>query len=179
MTQTSEHIYTPSELNREIRVHLEMGFPRILLEAEISNLARPASGHLYFSLKDDKAQIRCALFRSAAARLSVRPENGMKVLARGRISLYEPRGDFQLIVDGLQDAGEGLLRRQFEELKKKLEAEGLFDPATKRELPALPGAIGLVTSPGGAVIHAALHGVAQGCGGCAPLVGVLQQHTDQ
>jgi len=157
MANSDEHIYTPSELNREVRMHIEMGFPRILLEAEISNLSRPASGHLYFSLKDDKAQIRCALFRSAAARLSVRPENGMKVLARGRISLYEPRGDFQLIVDDLQDAGEGLLRRQFEELKKKLEAEGLFEQAYKQSLPEFPQRIGVVTSPGGAAVRDILH----------------------
>ena len=157
MTRTTEHVYTPSELNREIRLHLEMGFPRLLLEAEISNLSRPASGHMYFSLKDDKAQIRCALFRSSAARLAIQPENGMKVLARGRISLYEPRGEYQLIVDSLQDAGEGLLQRRFEELKKKLESEGLFDPAHKKELPAYPRRIALVTSPGGAAIRDILH----------------------
>ena len=157
MENSSEHVYTPSELNREVRMHIEMGFPRILLEAEISNLSRPASGHLYFSLKDQRAQIRCALFRSSANRLSIRPENGMKVLARGRISLYEPRGDFQLIVDSLKDAGEGLLQRQFEELKQKLEIEGLFDPANKQELPAHPLRIGVITSPGGAVIRDILH----------------------
>jgi len=150
---TNEHIYTPSELNREVRLHIEMGFPRILLEAEISNLSKPASGHLYFTLKDDKAQIRCALFRSSANRLSIHPENGMKVLARGRISLYEPRGDFQLIVDSLRDAGEGLLRRQFEELKKKLEGEGLFDPTCKQPLPPYPRRIAVVTSPGGAAVR--------------------------
>ena len=150
---TGEHIYTPSELNREVRLHIEMGFPRILLEAEISNLSKPASGHLYFTLKDDRAQIRCALFRSSASRLSIQPANGMKVLARGRISLYEPRGDFQLIVDSLRDAGEGLLRRQFEELKKKLEGEGLFDPSHKQPLPSYPLRIGVVTSPGGAAVR--------------------------
>ena len=152
-----EHVYTPVELNREVRLHLEMGFPRILLEAEVSNLSRPASGHLYFTLKDDKAQIRCALFRSAATRQSLRLENGMQVLARGRISLYEPRGDFQLILDSVQEAGEGALQRQFEELKKKLEAEGLFDAARKRSLPRYPNRIGLVTSPRGAAIRDILH----------------------
>jgi len=158
---TTGHIYTPSELNREVRLHIEMGFPRILLEAEISNLSKPASGHLYFTLKDDKAQIRCALFRSSANRMSIRPENGMKVLARGRISLYEPRGDFQLIVDSLQDAGEGLLLRQFEELKKKLEGEGLFDPSHKQPLPPYPLRIGVVTSPGGAAVRDILHVLAR------------------
>jgi exodeoxyribonuclease VII large subunit len=153
MTQTAEHIYTPSELNREIRVHLEIGFPRILLEAEISNLARPTSGHLYFSLKDDKAQIRCAMFRSSASRMGIQVQNGMKVLARGRISLYEQRGDYQLIVDSMQDAGEGILQRQFEELKKKLDTEGLFDPAHKQKLPSYPARIGLITSASGAAVR--------------------------
>lgn len=153
----AEHVYTPSELNREVRLHLEMGFPRILVEAEISNLSRPTSGHFYFTLKDDKAQIRCALFRSAAVRQDVRLENGMQVLARGRISLYEPRGDFQLILDSVQPAGEGALQRQFEELKKKLQAEGLFDVTHKRALPPYPGRIGLVTSPRGAAVRDILH----------------------
>ncbi len=157
MGQSAEHIYTPSELNREIRVHLEMGFPRILLEAEISNLARPASGHLYFSLKDDKAQIRCAMFRSSASRMGITVQNGMKVLARGRISLYEQRGDYQLIVDSMRDAGEGILQRQFEELKKKLDAEGLFDPAHKQVLPPYPARIGLITSASGAAVRDLLH----------------------
>ncbi len=158
---SNEHIYTPSELNREVRMHIEMGFPRIALEAEISNLSKPASGHLYFTLKDNKAQIRCALFRSSASRLSIRPENGMKVLARGRISLYEPRGDFQLIVDSLRDAGEGLLQRQFEELKKKLEGEGLFEPSCKQPLPPYPLRIAVVTSPGGAAVRDILHVLAR------------------
>ena len=157
MTQSAEHIYTPSELNREIRVHLEMGFPRILLEAEISNLARPASGHLYFSLKDDKAQVRCAMFRSSASRMGIAVQNGMKVLARGRVSLYEQRGDYQLIVDRMQDAGEGILQRQFEELKKKLDAEGLFDPARKQKLPPYPARIGLLTLASGAAVRDLLH----------------------
>jgi len=161
MSQNAEHIYTPSELNREIRVHLEMGFPRILLEAEISNLARPASGHLYFSLKDDKAQIRCAMFRSSASRMGIEVQNGMKVLARGRISLYEQRGEYQLIVDSMQDAGEGILQRQFEDLKKKLEAEGLFDSAHKQELPPYPARIGLITSASGAAVRDLLHVLAR------------------
>jgi len=157
MTLNDEHIYTPTELNREVRLHIEIGFPRILLEAEISNLSKPPSGHLYFSLKDQKAQIRCALFRSSASRLSIQPENGMKVLARGRISLYEPRGDFQMIVDSLTDAGEGLLRKQFEELKQKLESEGLFDPARIQAVPAYPTKIAVITSPGGAAVRDILH----------------------
>jgi exodeoxyribonuclease VII large subunit len=153
MTTPAEHIYTPSELNREIKLHIEMGFPRILVEAEISNLARPGSGHLYFTLKDEKAQIRCALFRSSASRLTIRPENGMKVLARGRVSLYEARGEYQMIVEGLEDAGLGLLQKRFEELKARLEKEGLFDARHKKPLPSFPARIALVTSPTGAAVR--------------------------
>jgi len=157
MNLMAEHVYTPSELNREVKLHLEMGFPALLLEAEISNLARPASGHLYFSLKDNRAQIRCAMFRSSASRTGIQVENGMKVLARGRISLYEPRGEYQFIVESLQDAGEGILQRQFEELKKKLESEGLFDPLHKKAIPSHPARIGLITSSSGAAVRDLLH----------------------
>ncbi len=153
MQPGTEQVYTPTELNREVRLHLEAGFPRVALEAEVSNLSRPASGHLYFTLKDDGAQVRCALFRSAAARVGLRLENGMQVLARGRISLYEPRGDFQFIVDSVQEAGEGILQRRFEELKRKLEAEGLFDLKRKRPLPPFPHRIAIVTSPRGAAVR--------------------------
>lgn len=152
MQDSSERVYTPSELNQEVRLHIEMGFPRLLVEGEISNLSRPASGHLYFSLKDDRAQLRCALFRSAAARSGLRLENGMKVLARGRLGLYEPRGEFQMIVDRVRDAGEGALQRQFEQLKAKLEAEGLFAAERKRPLPPYPARIAIVTSPQGAAL---------------------------
>ncbi|MBT8051554.1 MAG: exodeoxyribonuclease VII large subunit [Gammaproteobacteria bacterium] len=157
MSHDAEHVYTPSELNRELKLHLEAGFPRLVLEGEISNLGRPASGHLYFSLKDERAQIRCAMFRSAALRALIKPENGMKVTARGRISLYEPRGEYQLIVESLQEAGEGLLQQQFEALKKKLDSEGLFDPARKRALPRYPARIALITSPSGAAVRDLLH----------------------
>ncbi len=153
----SEVVYTPSELNREVRIHLEAGFPRISLEGEISNLARPASGHLYFSLKDDGAQVRCAMFRNSASRMAIRPANGALVLARGRISLYEPRGDYQFIVDSLQDAGVGVLQQRFEELKARLQEEGLFATERKRPLPAFPLRIGVITSPSGAVIRDILH----------------------
>lgn len=154
---SGELVYTPSELNREVRAHLEAGFPRISLEGEISNLARPASGHLYFSLKDDNAQVRCAMFRNSASRMNLRPANGLLVLARGRISLYEPRGDYQFIVDSLQEAGIGLLQQRFEELKAKLQQEGLFAPERKRPLPAFPLRIGVITSPSGAVIRDIQH----------------------
>ncbi len=146
-------VYTPSELNREVRLHLEAGFPRLWVEGEISNLARPASGHLYFSLKDENAQIRCALFRQHAVRLGFRPENGMLVQARGKLGLYEPRGDYQLIADTLEEAGEGRLRAAFEALKQQLDKEGLFDAAAKKPPPPFPLRIGVITSPSGAVIR--------------------------
>jgi exodeoxyribonuclease VII large subunit len=154
---SGETVYTPTELNREVRVHLEAGFPHISLEGEISNLARPASGHLYFSLKDAAAQVRCAMFRTSASRMTIRPANGALVLARGRISLYEPRGEFQFIVDSLQEAGVGLLQQRFEELKARLQAEGLFATERKQPLPGFPLRIGVITSPSGAVIRDILH----------------------
>lgn len=150
-------MYTPTELNREVRLHLEAGFPRLWLEGEISNLARPASGHLYFSLKDDRAQIRCALFRQNARGLGFKPENGQLVQVRGRLGLYEPRGDYQLIADTMEAAGEGRLRAAWEALRKQLDAEGLFDTDRKRPLPAYPLRIAVLTSPSGAVIRDILH----------------------
>ena len=156
MAESSEQfrqVYTPAELNREVRFHLEAGFPALWLQGEISNLARPGSGHVYFSLKDDRAQIRCALFKSRAARLNFRPADGELVLARGRVSLYEPRGDYQLIVEHLEPAGEGELRRQFEALKKKLAAEGLFEDTRKRPLPHYPERIAVITSAQGAAVR--------------------------
>lgn len=146
-------VYTPSELNREVKLHLEAGFGRVQVEGEISNLSQPASGHLYFSLKDNKAQLRCALFRGNAAGLGFRPENGAQVLASGRISLYEVRGDYQMIVEHLAEAGEGRLQAEFEALKKKLEQEGLFDPERKQALPTYPARIAIITSSSGAVIR--------------------------
>jgi len=146
-------IYTVSRLNREARLLLEGGFPALWIEGEISNLARPSSGHLYFCLKDTQAQIRCALFRGQARLLAALPRDGMHVLVRARVSLYEGRGEFQLIVDHLEEAGEGALRRAFEALKARLAKEGLFDAARKRPLPRLPRRIGLITSPTGAVVH--------------------------
>jgi exodeoxyribonuclease VII large subunit len=150
-------ILSVSQLNRMARQLLESDLPVLWVEGEISNLARPASGHLYFSLKDDKAQIRCALFRGRGRNTDVSVANGHQVLARGRVSIYEPRGDYQLIVDHLEPAGEGLLRRRLEELKRKLAAEGLFDEARKRDLPPLPRRIGVITSPSGAAIRDVLH----------------------
>ena len=147
------NIYTPSELNHEARLHLEAGFGRVWVEGEISNLSRPASGHIYFSLKDEKAQISCALFRSNAYGMSFKPENGMLVQARGRVSLFEARGNYQLIADSLVRSGEGLLRAKFELLKNNLAAEGLFAESLKKPLPAYPLHIAVVTSPSGAALR--------------------------
>lgn len=151
--QQTGNIYTPSELNHEARIHLEAGFGRVWVEGEISNLSRPASGHMYFSLKDEKAQISCALFRSNTYGIGFKPENGMLVRARGRVSLYEARGNYQLIADSLVRAGEGLLRAKFELLKNTLAAEGLFEAAHKQPLPDYPLRIAVVTSPSGAAVR--------------------------
>ncbi|MDX2416763.1 MAG: exodeoxyribonuclease VII large subunit, partial [Xanthomonadales bacterium] len=147
------NIYTPSELNHEARLHLEAGFGRVWVEGEISNLSRPASGHMYFSLKDEKAQISCALFRSNAYGMSFKPENGMLVQARGRVSLFEARGNYQLIADSLVRSGEGLLRAKYELLKNNLASEGLFAESNKKPLPAFPLRIAVVTSPSGAALR--------------------------
>ena len=149
----TDNIYSPSELNHEARLHLEAGFGRIWIEGELSNLSRPASGHMYFSLKDDKAQISCALFRSNTYGMGFKPENGMLVRARGRVSLYEARGNYQLIADSLVRSGEGLLRAKFELLKNTLASEGLFDEAQKKALPAFPLRIAVITSPSGAALR--------------------------
>ena len=149
----SRDIYTVSRLNREVRTVLEGSFPLIWLEGEISNLARPGSGHWYFTLKDEAAQVRCAMFRNRNMLVKGRPENGMQVLVRARISLYEARGEYQLVIEHLEEAGDGALRRAFEALKAKLDAAGLFDVAHKQAIPALPRCIGVITSPTGAAIH--------------------------
>jgi exodeoxyribonuclease VII large subunit len=146
-------VYSVSRLNHEARDLLEGSFPLLWVEGEISNLSRPASGHLYFSLKDPQAQVRCALFRGSQRGMSAAPRDGMQVLIRARVTLYEGRGDFQLIVETLEEAGEGALRRAFELLKNRLAREGLFDSARKKPLPRLPRRIGIITSPSGAVLH--------------------------
>ncbi|MGM0593901.1 MAG: exodeoxyribonuclease VII large subunit [Pseudomonadota bacterium] len=146
-------IYSVSRLNREARAVLEGSFPLLWVEGEISNLARPRSGHIYFSLKDEFAQVRCAMFRMRAINLPFRAENGMQVVARVRVGLYEPRGDYQLVVDHMEESGDGALRRAFEALKSRLEQEGLFAQERKRPLPAMPRRIGVVTSPSGAAIR--------------------------
>jgi exodeoxyribonuclease VII large subunit len=142
-----------SELNRQVRTLLERGIGRLWVDGEISNLARPGSGHLYFTLKDASAQVRCAWFRQRQRGPTLRIADGDRMLVYGRVSLYEARGDYQLIVEQVEPAGEGELRRRFEVLKKQLAAAGLFDPEHKRKLPPLPRCIGVVTSPSGAAIR--------------------------
>jgi exodeoxyribonuclease VII large subunit len=154
-------IYSVSRLNREVRVLLERGIGSLWLEAEISNFARPSSGHWYFSLKDASAQVRCCMFRQRNMLCGFAPRDGQKILVRARVGLYEPRGEYQLVIDHMEDAGLGALKRQFEELAAKLAAEGLFAPERKRPLPTLPKRIGVITSPSGAAIHDILHVLAR------------------
>jgi len=149
----AEGAITVSELNRQTRLLLERGMARLWVHGEISNLARPASGHLYFGLKDEAAQIRCAWFRQRQRAATNRIRDGDQVLVLGRVSIYEPRGEYQFIVEQVEPAGEGELRRRFDLLKKKLAAEGLFDSDRKRPLPLLPRRIGVITSPSGAAIR--------------------------
>lgn len=146
-------VLTVSDLNREARQLIEAELGLVWVEGEISNFARPSSGHMYFSLKDDRAQVRGAMFRQANRRLGFAPRDGMQVLVRARASVYEPRGDFQLIVEHMEEAGEGALRRRFEALKTKLAEEGLFDAGRKRPLPRIPERIGIITSPTGAALR--------------------------
>ena len=148
---------TVSELNRRAKMLLETQLNQLRIEGELSNFSRPASGHWYFSLKDEKAQIRCAMFRNRNSLCRSIPKSGDKVIVRARVSLYEPRGDYQLIVDHLASDGAGALQEQFEILKKKLNAEGLFDPQLKQPLPLMPKRIGVISSNTGAAIHDILH----------------------
>lgn len=160
-TAVEKHIYSVSQLNRRARQLLETHLSLLWVEGELSNLARPSSGHWYFSLKDDQAQIRCAMFKNRNRLLSFRPQDGQQILVRGRVSLYENRGDYQLIVEHMEPAGEGLLQRRFELLKAQLAGEGLFDAALKQTLPTFPRHIGIVTSPSGAAVRDVLHVLAR------------------
>jgi exodeoxyribonuclease VII large subunit len=146
-------VYSVSRLNREVRVLLERGLGVLWVEGELSNFSQPPSGHWYFSLKDRDAQLRCAMYRLRNSLVGFTPRAGMQLLVRGRISLYEPKGEFQLIVEHLEEAGVGALRREFERLKARLAAEGLFAAERKRALPRFPRRIGVITSPSGAALH--------------------------
>jgi len=150
---TPREYLSVSQLNNRARLLLEDVLAEVWVEGEISNLARPASGHLYFSLKDSKAQVRCALFRGHALRVRAELRDGLAVRVHGRVSLFEGRGDFQLIIDSLEPAGDGALRLAFEALKARLTEEGLFATKRKRVLPDYPRRIGIISSPSGAVIR--------------------------
>jgi len=149
----SSHIYTVSELNRHIRSLLEGRFPFISVSGEVSDLRKPYSGHLYFTLKDGQAQVKGVLFKLQQRYLAEPLQNGKQVICRGRISVYEARGDYQLIIDTVDFHGAGNLQAAFEQLKKKLATEGLFDEKTKKALPEFPSHITLITSPDGAAVH--------------------------
>ncbi|MDQ5899738.1 MAG: exodeoxyribonuclease large subunit [Pseudomonadota bacterium] len=150
---SKKSIYSVSELNQMVQDLLEDAFLPIWVEGEISNFASPSSGHWYFSLKDEKAQVRCALFNGRQRYKDNQPQNGMQILARAKISLYSARGEFQLIIDQFEPAGEGALRKAFEQLKTQLAAEGLFEPHHKKLLPKFPGTIGVISSETGAALR--------------------------
>lgn len=150
--QTEKQIYSVSQLNKSVKVLIEQHCQDIWLTGEISNFAAPVSGHWYLTLKDENAQVRCAMFRMQNSRVNFRPQNGMQVLVRAKASLYEARGDYQLIIDSMQSAGDGLLQQQFDALKKRLQDEGLFDASRKQTLPYCQ-TIGLITSKSGAALQ--------------------------
>ena len=152
LTPATSDIYSVSRLNREVRALLEATFPTVWVRGELSNLARPASGHLYFTLKDSAAQVRCAMFKNRQSGLRFKPENGMALIARANIGLYEGRGEYQLIVESLQPTGAGALQLAFEALKQKLAGEGLFAETHKKALPTFPRAIGIISSATGAAL---------------------------
>lgn len=152
-----KQIFSVSQLNRRARQLLETHLSLLWVDGEVSNLSRPASGHWYFTLKDDKAQIRCAMFRNRNQGVKFKLESGQQILIRGRVGLYENRGDYQLIAEHIEPAGLGELQRRFEQLKEKLAEQGLFDATRKKELPVLPTHLGIVTSPTGAALRDILH----------------------
>ena len=153
----ANNIYSVSQLNQSVRLMLENQLGAVWLTGEISNFSQPVSGHWYLSLKDENAQVRCAMFRMKNLRVSFRPTNGMQVLVRANVSLYEPRGDYQLIIESMHLAGEGLLMQQFEALKLKLAAEGLFAQHLKKNLPHFSKVVGIITSKTGAALQDILH----------------------
>jgi exodeoxyribonuclease VII large subunit len=154
---SEKRILTVSQLTALVHGVLEDNFQQVWVEGEVSNLAQPSSGHCYFTLKDAGAQIRCVMFRGAARMLRFRPQDGMGLIARGRLTVYDQRGDYQLLVEYLEPKGVGALQLAFQQLKERLAGEGLFDERRKKPLPQLPQRIGIVTSPTGAAIHDMLH----------------------
>ncbi|CCG88022.1 exodeoxyribonuclease VII large subunit [Erwinia piriflorinigrans] len=149
----ASNIFTVSRLNSTVRKLLEIEMGQVWLSAEISNFSQPSSGHWYFTLKDDTAQVRCAMFRNGNRRVTFRPQNGQQVLVRATITLYEPRGDYQLIAESMQPAGDGLLQQQFDRLKQRLMTEGLFEQRHKKPLPDPARQVGVITSSSGAALH--------------------------
>jgi exodeoxyribonuclease VII large subunit len=152
-TVTKEHIYTPSEITKDIKLVLENTFAALWVEGEISNFTFHSSGHMYFSLKDARSVLRCAMFKRTNEGLKFKPKDGMQVLCFGSIGIYEPRGEYQLIIERMEPKGVGALQIAFQQLKEKLSKEGLFDPGHKIAIPFLPQRIGIVTSPTGAAIR--------------------------
>jgi exodeoxyribonuclease VII large subunit len=152
-SQSEREIITVSQLNRRAKQLLETHMPLLWVEGELSNVSIPSSGHWYFTLKDNDAQVRCAMFRNRNMTVRFKPQQGQHVLIRARVSLYEGRGDYQIIAEHMEEAGAGALQRAFDELKLKLANEGLFDPQYKKPLPALPKHIAVITSPTGAAIR--------------------------
>lgn len=169
MSLTPPTAYTVSELTANIRTSLERTFSDIWVEGEVSNLATPNSGHVYFTLKDDKSQIKAVVFRRAAALLRFAMENGLQVIVRGRVTVYEPRGDYQVLVDSIEPQGVGALQLAYEQLKTKLEKEGLFDLSIKQPLPFLPNRVGIITSQTGAALRDILTVLHRRC----PIINVL------
>ncbi|WP_455425384.1 exodeoxyribonuclease VII large subunit [Dryocola sp. LX212] len=153
----SPSIFTVSRLNQAVRLLLEQEMGQVWISGEISNFSQPSSGHWYFTLKDDTAQVRCAMFRNSNRRVTFRPQHGQQVLVRANITLYEPRGDYQIIVESMQLAGEGLLQQQYEQLKHRLTTEGLFEQQYKKSLPSPARQVGVITSKSGAALHDILH----------------------
>src|SRR2546426_7997742 len=151
--ETNVRVWAVGSLLRAIADSLEARFNPVAVQGEITGFSRAASGHCYFSLKDEQGQVRCAMFRRAATLLDFSPRDGQQVELRGRLGVYEPRGELQLVVESMRQAGQGNLFEQFLQLKAKLEAEGLFQAGRKRPLPLLPRAIGVVTSLGAAALH--------------------------
>lgn len=160
-TSSERDIITVSQLNRRARQLLETHMPLLWVEGELSNVSVPSSGHWYFTLKDNDAQVRCAMFRNRNMAVRFKPQQGQHILLRARVSLYEGRGDYQLIAEHMEEAGAGALQRAFEELKAKLASEGLFDEHHKKPLPTLPKHIAVITSPTGAAIHDILNVLAR------------------
>ena len=163
MPSEFQKIFSVGELNESVHRLISGQLKDIFVKGEISNLAQPASGHIYFSLKEKNAQVRCALFKNRTLQTKMSLENGLEIIIHGTPSIYTVRGDYQIIVDYLETAGEGLLRRRFEELKQKLRKEGLFESSSKKTIPKWPKAIGIITSPTGAAIRDVLSVINRRC----------------